>query len=137
MKKCCFLLVLFISLGCHSQKDVPADKDATYSIALGETLSIDSYTIAFVEVLEDSRCPKNMTCVWQGRARVKLIIEPETGPEEEQIVILGKLQQEEETNTVLVSIPNHALELVALSPYPDANTEMDTKSYTLMIQLKE
>jgi len=137
MKKCCFLLVLFISLGCHSQKDVPADKDETYNIALGETLSIDSYTIAFVEVLEDSRCPKNMTCVWQGRARVKLIIEPETGPEEEQIVILGKLQSEEKANTVLASIVNQALEVVALSPYPDANTELDTKSYTLMIQRKE
>ncbi len=36
----------------------------------GTTIAIDEVDIKFVEVLEDSRCPKNVNCVQAGRAVV-------------------------------------------------------------------
>ncbi|HEX8297698.1 MAG TPA: hypothetical protein VF594_00945, partial [Rubricoccaceae bacterium] len=47
-------------------------------IALGESADVDSVPVRFVSVVEDSRCPPDVTCVWAGRARVQLSIGGET-----------------------------------------------------------
>lgn len=43
-------------------------------IALGETVTVGTETVRFDGVAEDSRCPQNVTCVWEGRARVRLVV---------------------------------------------------------------
>ncbi len=44
-------------------------------IALGETATLDGLAITFDEVVEDSRCPEDVMCVWQGAATVALTID--------------------------------------------------------------
>lgn len=38
--------------------------------------------LRFEEVLEDSRCPADVMCVWAGNARVRLLLEADTDPAE-------------------------------------------------------
>lgn len=40
-----------------------------FSLQIGESASIrgEELQISFLEVTEDSRCPKDVTCVWEGR----------------------------------------------------------------------
>jgi hypothetical protein len=38
--------------------------------------------LRFEEVLEDSRCPADVMCVWAGNARIRLIVEATTEPAE-------------------------------------------------------
>jgi hypothetical protein len=40
------------------------------NLAYGTTLAIEEVDIEFVQVIEDSRCPKNVNCVQAGRAVV-------------------------------------------------------------------
>lgn len=42
-------------------------------VALGQKAYVDGPLVQPVEVIEDSRCPMNMRCVWAGRVRVKMI----------------------------------------------------------------
>ncbi|MFC1948138.1 hypothetical protein ACFLXY_09495 [Chloroflexota bacterium] len=41
-----------------------------FSLRVGEIASIDGeqLRIKFLEIKEDSRCPRNVTCIWEGRA---------------------------------------------------------------------
>lgn len=41
-----------------------------FTLRIGETASIkgEQLRIQFLEISEDSRCPRNVTCVWEGRA---------------------------------------------------------------------
>ncbi|HEX9950379.1 MAG TPA: hypothetical protein VGB53_01305 [Rubricoccaceae bacterium] len=57
-----------------------ADAAATDSvrIALGETAQVGAVPVRFVSVVEDSRCPPDVSCVWAGRARVQLVVGAET-----------------------------------------------------------
>lgn len=42
-----------------------------YVLGYGETVNLqESVGIGFVDVLEDSRCPTNMTCIQPGNARI-------------------------------------------------------------------
>jgi hypothetical protein len=43
-------------------------------VPLGETVQHDGHALGFAAITEDSRCPAEMTCVWQGRAKVDLTI---------------------------------------------------------------
>jgi hypothetical protein len=57
-----------------SEPAPPADPDSPVRLALGETLRMSDTAVQFAAVEEDSRCPQGTTCVWEGRARVRLIV---------------------------------------------------------------
>ena len=37
-------------------------------------LSVQNFTISFDQVLEDSRCPANVVCIWAGKAVIELTV---------------------------------------------------------------
>ena len=54
--------------------ETPATAPGTVRIPLGEAVAVDSVSVRFDAVTEDSRCPPDVNCVWAGRAHVRLII---------------------------------------------------------------
>ena len=52
-------------------RDAAQDIDHRFEVKLHESAIIESkdLRIEFIEVLEDSRCPAGVTCIWAGRAR--------------------------------------------------------------------
>jgi len=51
--------------------------DEPFMIKLHQTLSIDNLDVEFSGI-EDSRCPSDVTCIWEGRASVTLRIYNQT-----------------------------------------------------------
>ncbi len=49
----------------------------TVRIPLGETVTVATVPVRFDAVTEDSRCPPDVSCVWAGRAHVRLVIDGE------------------------------------------------------------
>ena len=72
-----------------SQTPLPEAKN----IALGQQAYVDGPIIQPVEVLEDSRCPTNVICVWAGRVRVKMLWIRSGGRQQEFEVTLGQRTQ--------------------------------------------
>ena len=64
------------SSGGYSPTDSgnPSPSDQTLTVGVGETVAVGTtgVTIAFLRVEEDSRCPRNVTCFWQGQVKVLL-----------------------------------------------------------------
>jgi hypothetical protein len=53
---------------------------ADITLKTGERVVVDGVSIAFVKVVEDSRCPGNVQCVWAGNAAVELTVAKGTTP---------------------------------------------------------
>jgi hypothetical protein len=70
MKIILALLLLLISPALMAQDDKP--KPITYSSLLqpGEFFSFGRNSLHFKEVISDSRCPKDVTCIWAGEAKI-------------------------------------------------------------------
>ena len=53
-----------------------AAKNETVSLYMGQQKSVDGgqITISFLSVVDDSRCPVNVQCVWAGNAKIKIAI---------------------------------------------------------------
>lgn len=48
----------------------------TFNVRIGQhkATTAGKITVKFIEVLEDSRCPPNVTCIWAGNAKVKISV---------------------------------------------------------------
>ena len=53
-----------------------ADLGANVTLAPGVSVSVKAaaMTVRFMAVTEDSRCPRDVTCVWAGQVKVQLVI---------------------------------------------------------------
>jgi len=58
------------------------------SVRLGETARLGDLRVRPIRVIEDSRCPGDVTCVWAGRLRLRVAISGVPGETE---LILGQL----------------------------------------------
>jgi hypothetical protein len=46
----------------------------TVQARLGETMRLGNLTVRPIAVLEDSRCPRDVECVWAGRLRLRTAV---------------------------------------------------------------
>src|SRR3989442_2310587 len=85
-------------------------------LALGESLKVrdTGVTVSFEEVVEDSRCPTGVTCIWEGDAAVKISIHtPDTSPSSYTLHTSQRFAREAEHG-------GYRVVLVAVTPHPAA-----------------
>ena len=106
----------------------PTGVGDTVRLRIGESFVVteEDVTIHFDAVIEDSRCPTGVTCVWEGDGVVKL-----TASKNGQNVSLE-----------LHTHPNFAgegsahgcrIRLVGLTPHPAADQPVDSRDYVATI----
>lgn len=67
-------------------------------------------TIKFVSVVEDSRCPEGVNCIWAGNAKIKVKISDKRGSKEAEMnTTVGPLGDQ---------YGGYAIRLVSLKPLP-------------------
>lgn len=114
-----------------AQEDKPIEvPQIVVKIGLNKTVDIDGLAITFLEVLEDSRCPKNVDCAWAGQAKVLVRIISTNGDTVEETITFKN------GAAVLASLFNKELHFLRLSPYPDANiSKEDSAPYALLTRV--
>ncbi|MEM7084734.1 MAG: hypothetical protein AAF489_01050 [Bacteroidota bacterium] len=127
MKNFSLLLLLFITTLGFTQTEVVQTPQIAFKIGLGTTVSNDGVKIQFKEVLEDSRCPLNVQCVWAGQARVRVMVSGPDLPEESLDLIVAKKDK-----NVLFIAENYVLKAMGLAPYPDTKNP-ENKKYILSV----
>ncbi|HWK42586.1 MAG TPA: hypothetical protein VNR60_11715 [Croceibacterium sp.] len=78
MKNSFPVLALFALVGCAAAplaNPTPVTPDGIARAALGQKVYVDGPHVTPLEVLEDSRCPKGMQCVWAGRVKLSVRID--------------------------------------------------------------
>ena len=100
--------------GCATVLPVAAGPTAT----LGQLVYVNGLKVRPLQIIEDSRCPKDAVCVWAGRVVVKA--EVIGGSWQKTLDLeLGKPQQ----------IADGALTLVAVHPPKQAGADTDPRAY--------
>src|SRR3546814_8783724 len=70
--------------------DWSSDVCSSDLVAIGQRAYVDGPIVQPVAVIEDSRCPATVRCVWAGQVRVKMLWIRPTGENQPFEVTLGK-----------------------------------------------
>lgn len=92
--------------------------DGTKRARIDQTVKIADFELTPLEVIEDSRCPSDVQCVWAGRLRLKARVD-----------LRGKLTEPELTLGEARPVGNGTLELVEAKPHPAQGRTIYTEDY--------
>lgn len=128
--KCIFLILAFIGLSAASAGPDNVFIDKEFSLGIGQTASVEGegLVIKFKAVLEDSRCPVNVVCVWAGNGKVELEVHDIDG--QNKTVILNT---EEEPGSV--TLKGHKMTLISLNPPRVDGESISPGDYSVMLRV--
>jgi hypothetical protein len=100
-------------------------------IPLGKTVNTGTANVTFEEVVEDSRCPEGVQCVWAGNAKVQLQISSKDGATKQMQVLFENGKQ-----PILYEDESCVIRALQLKPYPTAD-DGGVREYVLLISEEE
>ena len=118
--------------GLQGRMDVPVTlKQGQWVSFVGRPLEV-----AFLRVLQDSRCPKNVQCVWQGDAVIQLQVKSADGGFDVVEARLPGGAAPTDTTVPWDIGAGYRFRLLNLDPYPVAGVQVDSSAYvaTLLVR---
>ena len=118
-------LLLFVSGGAFAASNHKVALGEEFTLRPGQSVRIEgeNLRVRFDGVLEDSRCPTSVSCIWEGNARVAVTLAKPAQP---------ATQLELNTNPQFATegdYMGYTLRLVALEPYPDTEESIPQRAY--------
>ena len=83
----------------------PSQEDGISRTAIGRTVDVGGPKVTPIAVIEDSRCPAEVTCVWAGRVRISVRVDLGRGSALHELTLGTPIQ-----------VADGALELVEVQP---------------------
>jgi hypothetical protein len=106
--------LLIAGLGCAPvQTAVTVVPGTSFALAPGQTAAVNGTgaRITFNQVREDSRCPVDVTCVWEGDAKIEIAISQDGSADEKRVLSIKPPANEAQSGRLRVRF-------VGLSPVP-------------------
>jgi hypothetical protein len=113
---CTLLRAIYEPLPAGWQLNRPIQIRYGQTVLLGYNMQNDNLKVAFTEILEDSRCPKQVTCAWSGNARIVITLQQGNAePSRYEVDVNSSLDRAQPTTEEAA----YGIELVKLDPYPE------------------
>ncbi len=102
---------------------IPATLDSPFQLQLGQTalLQAQGISVKFVEVVEDSRCPMGVECVWAGQALI--LIQVSSQDDALGIGVQERTLQVGLADSVDGVSDSYLFEFLSLAPLPQASEQ--------------
>ena len=116
--------LLLSACAAPSREVMQVEPGQEFTLAAGGVARVSGREIRFDEVLEDSRCPMNARCVWEGNARVAFEIVRSGAVERVVLNTSERFEAKQESGDMM-------FRLVRLDPTPMAGEKV--KEYTVVL----
>ncbi|MBI4303726.1 MAG: hypothetical protein HY665_05265 [Chloroflexi bacterium] len=126
------LMALVLAVGCAGGTgEAKAPLGQEFSLAIGQTAEItgQNLKIKFTEVIEDSRCPRGVVCIWEGR--VSAVVQIDDGAAYRMVLTEPGLTDQGARETYQKYEFAYHVE-----PYPEAGKKISPDEYRLLLTVK-
>jgi hypothetical protein len=129
----CFTGFLLLGGCAGTPGHVEAGLGQEFSLAIGQSAQIagENLVIKFEEVVEDSRCPKDVVCVWAGRVSCAVEITYNGSPYRMVLVQPGLTDQH-----IGETYEKYQLTF-NVEPYPEAGKAISKDEYRLLLTVSK
>ncbi|MFY3740340.1 MAG: hypothetical protein HMLIMOIP_000777 [Candidatus Nitrosomirales archaeon] len=110
-----------------TQNLITAKLNTEFHLEIGQTALIESKNISvrFLNVTEDSRCPSDVVCVWEGQVTILLnIMQHDQDLGDFALTIRGG-----DETLAAKTFDGHAVQVMQVEPYPKASEPIQTSDY--------
>jgi hypothetical protein len=107
--------------------EIDVTLDSPFDLSIRETANLESVWITLLSVTEDSRCPSDVTCIWQGQVTVQLDIQHE---DQVELLLLTKNNAES-----AIVFDKYQIQLIDVKPYPISTQPIKADEYTATLKV--
>ena len=112
----------------ESVPNVSVVGDTTFlELPIGRPANNGVISVTFEGVMEDSRCPAGVQCVWEGNASIRLTLASDG---DSRLSILNSALQPQR-----VSFLGYTIGYSSLHPYPESTDRVDPSEYVARISI--
>ncbi len=123
------LVTGFLFFSCDKE-EISGDFDfgVEKSFKIDEAYQSNGHALKFrLTEINDSRCPSDVVCVWEGMVEIKIAInKPVKGA-----IMLNSY------NNPIDTLANYSFELIDVSPYPISTQTTDLEDYAVKLKVKK
>jgi len=131
------LLLLFVFISCDAILNPVANLDEPFWLEFGQVkvLPPDNLRIEFRQLLEESRCPSDVICVWEGRARIGLLLQTPADSIQVELLLPGFATQADTLAHQPVDTLGYRMTLMQLDPYPNTQRRPQNSDYKALLKI--
>lgn len=130
LKSLLFAPILLLMSNCTTQSQAQTSESGNNTITIGinkiAKIPNSKINLEFKNIVEDSRCPVDVTCVWEGIAIVDVNIN--SGKETEDFQVATRDFQPKNA-TKSFSFSGYKFTLTDLKPYPGGKEESESVTF--------
>jgi len=139
------LIMLLLCLGCGDSDNTPSNTsgDQEDSVALGERFYLrindvayiksEDIKVEFVDVVEDSRCPADVVCIWSGQVNILVSISKNG----EDLGNLNLISAGEGDERAAQTFDGYSITLLDVDPYPISTQEIEIFDYLIALLVEK
>jgi len=126
------LFGIFLFLSCASAMHTRQSQPMKIVLAIGQSAKAPNtdITVSFEEVVEDSRCPTGVRCIWAGEAVVKISIKTANGSPSSYTLHTDSQSAREAEHG------GYRVQLLAVTPYPSGDTPIRSEDYRVTLSVE-
>lgn len=128
------LLVALMPVACsRTSGETVVAPGQEFSLSIGQSAVItgESLKIKFERVTEDSRCPRNVTCIWAGQVVCAILVQRGTSSDTVLLTQPGLSDQAGQPGYKGYQL------LFRVEPYPEAGRKIADDEYRLLMTVKK
>lgn len=137
------LIITMTGFAQNKEEDKKEEKVKTPKIVSlllkGKSINEDNIEVKFIEVIEDSRCPKDVTCVWAGEVKIKVEVtnHNESKPQpKERVLILSPSADFDDLFGNIFHADGFNITAINVKPYPVSNQKIKPEEYSLQFHIQ-
>lgn len=125
-----------LAIGCQQTNEDSALPQGTVSVGNKGAARIGQDVTITADSIMDSRCPKDVQCVWAGNARVVFTLSDNAANQKDTLCI-GDCRAASKGNidTVALGSVRYEVTLLDVTPYPVANTNPKPEALLKVVKL--
>lgn len=105
-------------------------------LLLGAKIDVANFQIRFIDVINDSRCPKHVNCVRAGEAKIVYEVFENGEFLKKEVVEITPTTYLHEDYPILIASKGLSIEAFNLLPYPEYGNTINKDAYYLQIVIK-
>ncbi len=105
-------------------------------LKVGNTTNFGTKSIKFIRVIEDSRCPTGVDCIWPGEVKALIGFYKNNSLVEEKEFVFGVQAINNDRIKEILSIEKKVVYAYNISPYPSSEKLIDPTTYYLELLIQ-